>query len=187
MSKNGQKVSKDAYVTYAEELLRSTPGLWSKYSNKTPHNHVYRREGTKIIEVISYKRYKAIIYSYFKEAKGYIIDGYALSLGHNLGRIAGRRVERNFANKQVNWPVTEEMWRKKGERKGLVYYLDEDWIRISWTKTNKVRNLFLYKFRPAAGNIKGTGFRKEFTTANQKNPLLKYRYAYYPYVKQEVE
>lgn len=177
---------KDAYIEYAKKLLVENPEYWSLYSHKTPHYQVFKKGINKVIEVISYARYRVIIEEWFSGAAKYIINGEALTLGSRLGRIAPRRVERNFKNEQVNWKATKEMWERKGERKGLVYFLDDDWIRIGWRKTGKLKNSFLYRFSPAEGNtITQRGFKKEFSQANRNDPNLKMRYEFYPYIKDE--
>lgn len=182
---NGQRNSKDAYVAYAKQILKEHPEYWSKYANRVSHYQIFHKEGTKVVEILSYPRYMAVVKEYFKNAKHYVIEGKSLVLGNNLGRIAGRRVERNFANKQVNWKASEEKWEKTGVRKGPVYFTDDEWVRIGWTKTGKLKNRFLYRFSPAEGNSTGQGFKLEFTNANMENPFLKQRYEYFPYIQNE--
>lgn len=175
---------KDAYVEYAEQVLKDNPEFWSKYNHKTPHYQVFKRGVNKVIEVISYPRYRTIVEKWFSGAAKYIINGEALTLGNRLGRIAPRTVERNFKNKQIDWKATKAMWLKKGERKGLVYFIDDEWSRIGWKKTGKLKNSFLYRFSPAEGNTKNqTGFKLEFSRANTADPFLKDKYEFFPYIK----
>lgn len=183
-SPRATRTVKDAYVEYATQILKDNPEFWSKYNHKTPHYQVFKRGVNRVIEVISYPRYRAIVEEWFNGAAHYIIQGSVLTLGNRLGRIAPRRVERNFKNEQIDWKATKAMWERKGERKGLVYFTDEEWIRIGWKKTGKLKNSFLYRFSPAEGNtLTQRGFKKEFSQANRENPLLKLKYEFYPYIK----
>jgi hypothetical protein len=177
---------KDVYKEYAKSLLRDNPTWWGKYDKRLLNYYVFRQEGTRVIEVISYPRFRTIIETWFKGAQNYIINGEVLTLGNNLGRIAGRMVERNFKNKQPDWKKTYEMWEKKGERKGLVYHLSEDWVRIGWNKPGKIRHEHFYRFTPAEGNsVSDIGFKKAFSISNASDPTLKLRYQYFPYHKAE--
>lgn len=187
-SVSGQLSTADAYIVFAQKLLAENPSYWSVYAKRVKHYFIFKQsDNGKVVEVMSYYRYKDIIATYFRGATKYIIDGDALVLGNNLGRIAGRRVERNFKNKQVNWEATRKMWEEKGEKKGLVYWLDDEWVRIGWTKTGKLKNRFLYEFKPAEGNSTGRGFKLEFSQANKENPLLKLRYEFFPYIREKEE
>lgn len=176
--------TQDVYSKYAKKLLAQNPTWWGKNDQKITNFRIYSNQNGKIKEMMSYTRFKAIIANYFKGAAQYIIDGRSLRLGHSLGRIAGNRVERNHGTKTVDWGKTMEMWKKKGERKGLVYFIDDDWARIGWRK-GKVKNIAFYRFTPAEGNKKedNEGFQKMFSRANKQNKLLKYRYTYFPFIR----
>jgi hypothetical protein len=171
---------KDAYQFYAKSLLKQNPEWWGKYDQKMPNYRIFEKVGTKIIERASYPRYRATIEAWFKGAQDYIINGWSLRLGASLGRISPRRAERNPKNKQVNWAETTSMWKEKGERKGLVYHTDDDWVRIGWDKGRRTKNEYLYEFDPAEGNTKKPGFKQRFSQANQDDQLLKLKYKYYP-------
>lgn len=176
---------KDVYKAYAKHLIATNEGYWGRYDQKMSNYYVYRKESTKVVEVMSYPRFRAVIDTWFNKACGYIIDGQVLSMGNNVGKIGGRRVERNYKNKQIDWKKTQELWAKKGERKGHVYHLSEEWVRIGWNKPGKIKNEHLYRFTPAEGNDSGKGFKMEFSEANKSNPQLKYRYQYFPYIREE--
>lgn len=179
---------KDVYKAYAAQLVKENPGYWGKYNKRMPNYSVYKQEGQKVIEVISYPRFKRIIETWFQQAQSYIIAGEILTLGHNLGKIGARRVERNFKNKQVDWKKTMDMWQKKNKREGLMYHLGEDWIRIGWKKPGKIKNEHFYRFTPANGNSStDVGFKKLFSMANQTDPTLKFRYQYFPYLKETTD
>lgn len=178
--------TKDVYKAYAKQMLKDDPTLWGKYDRKMMNYYVYRQDGTTVVEVMSYPRYRKIVEAYFLRAQDYIIQGETLSLGNNLGKIAGRRCERNHKNKQVNWEKTKKLWESKGERKGLVYFTDDDWCRIGWNKPGKIKNEKWYRFTPAEGNSgSDIGFKKAFSTANLQNPLLKLKYKFFAYIKDE--
>lgn len=174
---------KDVYKAYAKDLIANNEGYWGRYAQKMSNYHIYKKEGTKVIEVMSYPRFRAIIDAWFLGATEYIINGQVLSMGNNVGKIGGRMVERNYKNKQIDWEKTMEMWKKKGERKGHVYHLSEYWLRIGWNKPGKIRNEHFYRFTPAEGNERGEGFKQRFSDANKANPLLKHRYQFFPYLR----
>lgn len=176
---------KDVYKAYAKELIRQNEGYWGAYHQKISNYYVYRKEGNKVVEVTSYKRFRAIIETWFSSATDYIISGQVLSMGNNVGKIGGRRVERNFKNKQIDWKKTNAMWEAKGERKGHVYHLSDEWCRIGWNKPCKIKNEHFYRFSPAEGNERGEGFKQRFSEANRIDQNLKYRYQYFPYLREE--
>ncbi len=182
----GVQTTKDIYKRYAKKLITENPGYWGKYQKRTKNYFVYKLDHKGIPTLVtSYPLFKSIVSTWFKGATQFIIDGYSLQLGNGLGQIAGRRVERNHKNKQVNWEASEAKWSKTGVRKDPVYYIDEDWVRVGWTKTNKVRNCYLYRFSPAEGNKSGKGFKKEFSLANKQDDRLKFKYKFYPFINIE--
>lgn len=186
-SKPKTHLIKDVYIAYTRELLKSNPTWWGKYDKRTQNYYVYRHADVggsdKVVEVINYSRFRTIIETWYKGAQKYITYGAVLSMGHNLGRIAARRVERNYANKQVDWQKTHDMWEKKGERKGLIYFLDEEWTRIGWKRAFKLKNQKVYRFTPAEGNrTNDMGFKKYFSKCNKEDASLKYRYEFFPYI-----
>ena len=153
---------------------------------------VYRKENTKVIEVLNYNSFRKMMEMYFDKAKVAIIRGDALDMTSGVGKILGRRVERDFRKKgqrRIDWgktrkqpkvadPVTGELHYKT-----LVYNTSDDWCRISWSKTKKLENEIIYEFKPSAPNSKRTGgFRLEFSTALTKDPLLKYKYQFKPVI-----
>lgn len=179
----GTRTTQDIYKEYAKKLLTENPSYWGKYYNRIKNYYIYRNFNGVPQVVITYKIFKQILSTWFKGAAEYITRGYRLQLGHKLGYIAGRRVERNHANKQVNWKASEAKWKRTGVRKDPVYYTDDDWVRVGWQKTRKIKNGYLYRFNPAEGNKSGKGFRAEFSAANKADDLLKFRYKYYPFLK----
>lgn len=175
----------DLYKEYARLVLKENPEYWGGYSkpHKMSNYWVFRREGHKVIEVISYPVFRRVLEEYFTAAKLVIIEGGELNLGNNLGVIAARRVERNHKNKVINYQATAlQPKNAQGKPEKIVYYTDDDWCRIGWRKSGKVRNHKFYKFEPTPDDGRGGGFRAEFSRALMLNPLLKYKYRYYPYI-----
>lgn len=183
----------DMYCAYARKLIEENPGYWAKYHQRIKCYYVCRcvkENGKSTVEVvISYPEFRKIMETYFTIAKEMIIEGGELNLGHNLGYILARRVERNHRNKMVNFNETRKqpIDPSTGKRERIIYYDDDDWIRIGWEKVGKVPNSRFYRFSPTNDDNHGGGFKKQLSLANQKNPILKYRYKYYPYVLDAAE
>lgn len=177
-------VCKDVYSAYAEKLLKEHPEYWGKYGQRIKNCHIYRQVGNKVEEVTSYPKFKKIADTYLTRAKHYIIEGWEFNLGNNLGTIAARRVERNFSRKVINHGETAKQPRDPitGKRTKIIYFTDPDWCRIGWKRSRKVRNDRYYQFSPTNHDMRGGGFKREFNVALKKNPLLRYRYQYFPYV-----
>lgn len=179
----------EIYQDYVKKILSENPEYWSRYSKtqKTSNYWVYRKEynngNWSVVEVISYPVFKEILTEYFVRAKEAIIAGAELNLGNDLGIIAARRVERNHKNKAVNWAETNKQPKnEKGKPSKIIYYTDDDWCRIGWVKSGKLKNHKNYQFVPTPDDARGGGFVKEFSRALMLNPLLKYKYKYYPYI-----
>lgn len=172
-------VLKDIWYAYAARVLKENPEWWSKYAKTTSHYYIYRKtENNKVEEVMNYARFRQITEMFLDRARSAIIDGKAIHFSSGMGKIAARRVERDFRNerqKQVDWKST----RKHNK---MIFYTSDDWIRIAWYKTNFIEGSFVYEFRPSGESSarRGTGFRTEFSKANEKDPLLKYQYHFVP-------
>lgn len=180
----------DIYQAYVKKLLRDNPSYWTRYANKISNYWVYRAVKTAdknyVETVISYPEFRNIIEQYFTRAKDYIILGHALNIGANVGIIEARRVERNFAHKIVDFNETmKQPIGEDGKRVKIIYFDDDDWIRIGWIKTDNIPNRGLYKFKPTCADMRGGGFKAELSRANKRNPLLKYKYRYFPYIHDE--
>lgn len=177
---------KDVYVSYAEELLKNSE-YTSRYDRirKVRHGFIFKKVGSRLELVISWTIWKTIVESYFFRAKEKIIQGKELAIGSRIGRIRGARIQRNMENKEVDRGATRRL-NKKDENGNpiIVYHTSEDYCRVEWVKTGELKNQRLYGFTTAATNTKsGKGFKKEFSDALLADPFLKFRYAYYPYVK----
>lgn len=178
----------DVYLDFVEKLLQENPEYWTKYNKNRRMRHfwVYTQVGSKIVEVINFDRWKDIISYYFISAQDRIIQGEALVMGNYVGKIQARRVERNHAKKTIDFhktglqpKVADENGKLKPEK--IIYFTDDDWIRIGWVKTGKIPNETVYRFKPAQGDSTVNGFKEKFSSANSKNPALKYTYTFYPF------
>jgi len=186
-------------MAYAKKLLAANPHYWSKYYNKIYHYYIYERvvdkDGiTRTKEVFNYKLFRNIIEQYFERAKTAIVNGECLIV-NCCGRICGKRVERDFRNakqKQVNWGKSNKYKEYSEEKQKyiytkLIYFTEDDWLRIGWFKPG-IKNEVYYEFDPASRNSSGTsGFKYEFSKANEENPLLKYRYPFFAIKEYEKE
>jgi len=190
MNKNTKNVytCKDVYKAYAEDLLKRNPDYWGKFGMRIRNAIIYKQVGKNVVEVISYPKFKEIIDTYFTRAKHYIIEGYEFNLGNDLGKVAGRRVERNLSNLQINYGATGKMPKdENGKPTKIIYYTDPDWCRIGWKKTLHVKNITQYAFVPTPHDMRGHGFKYEFSKALEANKLLKYRYEFYAYIRDKEE
>lgn len=181
---------KEIWAFYAQKLLQENPEWWGSnnrnYSGIKPY-YIYRYviwNGKKVKrEVMNYKRYREVVENFFKLAQDRIIKGEYFYLGRKMGNIAARRCERNPYKLQVNNRLTREL-RKKDPTHPLVYYTDPDWCRIGWEKTSRENKLLQnYRFKPTCSKGKGQpAFKERFSSALDKDPVLKYRYKYFPIV-----
>lgn len=185
---------KDVWKSYANQLLALNKDWWGRYHNKLQNYYIYRSvqiDSKPVVEVVfSYEQFKAIVDEFFLAAKAAVIEGEAINLGNRIGKVCARRIERNHANRQINWKRTNLQEKVLSEKTGKmvpkrkIFFTDDDYCRIGLHKTGGIRNEIVYEFCPAENNKLGTGFKQEFTTALNRNILLKYRYLYYPLQKE---
>lgn len=186
---------RDMYQEYAKYILANDPQCWGKYNTSAGRKNywIYKTIGkgdkTRVVEVMNYARWKAMMLAYFESAKIRIIEhGEGLSLGGHLGMIRAKRCERNHLNKQVNFLETAKRPKVWDEQKQkmvpdkLVFWVDADYIQIGWKKYKYRTNEKYYEFEPSSGDD-AKGFKDQFSTANKLNPLLKFCYQYYPLIK----
>lgn len=182
---------KDVYVAYAIKLLKENPEYWSRYNRPMAMSHywIYVKKKNKVVEVINFNRWLNIINTYIAKGMAHIIDGDVFILGHNLGKIAGKHIERNHKNKQVNWEETRKQPRVLNPVTGrmipekFIYFTEDSYARIGWFKTKKLTNETVYEFAPTFGK---KGFKAAFSRANRQNQMLKFKYQYFPYILKEV-
>lgn len=184
----------DIWQAYVKDLLKENPEYWTRYANYTSNYAVYRKAGVKVEEVMNYKRFRKILDTYFSRAKKMVIEGMAVNITGNVGKICARRVERDYRKKKqfmINWNETRKgplipdpVIPGKLKYKTIIYFTGDDWCRIGWHKTGKITNETVYEFKPSARSWDGkTGFEMEFNKAMQADPLLKYQYLFFPISK----
>lgn len=178
---------------YSFSILAANP-TWigmRKHGNQIENYYIYNKEydlnnKLKIVEVFSYPRFRDIIELYFKKAKEAVIEGQCVNMTNGIGKIAIRRVERNHKNKSINYAKTKlqpKVWcpiRNKEVYTKIIYFTEDNYCRIGWHKFGKIKNESTYEFLPSKMSRGGTGFGQQLSKALNNDPLLKYRYIYYP-------
>lgn len=176
---------RDVYLNYVGQLLEKNPTWFSRYEGrlKLSHCYIYAKEKGKVVLKMSWFIWKETVERFYHKAKYAIISGETLKIGSNLGKIRGARIQRSFTTPKIDWRATKELNMMEGEFLKKVYYTDDDYCRIQWLKYQMVPNETHYCFDPAEKNTKAKkGFKIEFSQALTKNPLLKYKYKYYPLI-----
>jgi len=185
------------------QIARKQEELIELIDNKNPNNlteisdveiaikvfEVRRKElilrSKEVKKIIDYKTFKNILTVYNTKAGEKIIDGKKVNLLNGLGYLCGRRVERNFNKKSINWEETDKLRDKDGNlpikngKKVVVFYTNDDWCRVAWCKTSAIKNVSVYAFVPSGGQ-KGKGFRQTFSKAIERNPALALKFEYFP-------
>jgi len=190
---------KTMYQEYVTRLLKDNPTWWgirdegirmknyTIYAKSTKKKSKWVQTGDEeegdIVIKMSWPLYRTVVESYFHKAKDAIIQGESLTLT-GVGKIRAIRAQRNFKKPTIDWAGT--LKDKQVDEKGktiFVYHTSEDYCKIEWVKDTSSAggNVRSYHFMPANGNtLNKKGFKKEFTTALMRDPLLKYRYKYNP-------
>jgi hypothetical protein len=163
-----------------------------KYAEQNPDLQVVRLKGKMAMPyelrkgsttVLTYDRWFNTMSTYFFKARERIIVGDRLSLG-SLGWLHGKRIERNFRNKALNWKQTLAQPKVFDPAKGKmvpvrkVYFTDPEYCRIGWSNRKKSTE---YRFVPTNSSKQRKGFKEQFSLALMANPTLKFRYTYHPY------
>lgn len=183
----------DVWTQYVYNILAVNP-TWvgmKKDGSPMPYYYIYRKDYTdegklEVTELFSYKLFREIISRFFQKSKEHLIEGRAISMTNNLGKIIIRRVERMHRKKTINYAKTlqqPKVWcpiRQKEIREKIIYFTDDDYCRVGWHKVGKVKNESAYKFVPSKQSYTGVGFGQQLSRALNADPLLKYRYIYYP-------
>ena len=175
---------RDIYTNFINELLEKNPEWWGKYEKrvKLKNCYVYAKENGKVVEKMSWFLWKDAVERYYFKAKEAIIQGETLRLGSGVGKIRAIRVERDFSTPTIDWAstFTQNEFDASGHLK-KVFFTDEDWCRIEWKRFKMLANETSYRFSPAGNNMTTKkGFKTEFSKALKKNPLLKFKYKFYP-------
>lgn len=182
---------KDIWNWYSAILLSNNPEWWGVYKDRVPNYYIYRKyyddNGKRIvIEVFSWKKFKMVVEDFFERAKTAIIKGECIDMRNKIGKICARRVQRNHKKKVINYAKTMQqpkVWNEdlgREVRKKIFYYTEDDWCRIAWHKFMKIPNESVYEFVPSSNTKSGVCFCQQFSKALVENPLLKYKYPYYP-------
>lgn len=171
-------------------------GYWTRFNKKARFGSNYwvytkKKVGNRycVVEVINYKRFIKVLDTYFSKAREYIIYGDGLKIGAGVGTIQAKHVERNHANKKINWYETKKqplVDQPDGTKKyaRVIYFTDDTWIRIDWMRANRLTNERSYKFDPSSEErANGRGFMDLFKQANQRDPNLRLKYPFYPYIQ----
>jgi hypothetical protein len=184
---------KDIWDSYCLSLMASNNG-WIGIKDwdalKSPYYSMYRKcvidDKPRIIEAINYKTFSAVITSVLDKAKDSIIKGERLILPGGMGNIVGRRVERDFSKKSIDFKSTAKVpkvWSEEKQRmtpSKIIFYTENDWCRIGWGKPSIIKNISVYEFKPTRNLRSGKGFNQMFSSALIANPALKYKYVYFP-------
>jgi len=187
----------DIWQDYVKQVLTEHPEYWTRFKNYMSNYVIYRKVGNRVEEVMSYVRYRKIVAEYITRAKKAIIKGEAVNITGSVGKICARRVERDFraTKKKVDYhktrqqPLVEDPVTGKKKYAHVIYFSDDDWCRIGWHNTHKIKNEKVYEFKPTNPNSAGkgdTGFKAQFVAALRADPLLKYQYLYFT-IKQNKE
>lgn len=177
---------KAIWKSFVAQLFEENPEYWGKYSlsRRIKNFWIYKKEGTKVIEVINFDKWRSFMNKYFQGAKDAIIQGRVFNLGSALGIIYAKRIERNWANKQIDYYATSQVPKVLGSDgklrpERIVYHMEPWYCRIGWDKCKRIPNESVYKFEIANGNSSGKGFKREFITAMRADPLLPFKYRYF--------
>lgn len=153
--------------------------------------------------VMSESKFKKILYAFNQKARDAMInDAKVVNMRNRIGFLYVQKIARDnkHASKSLRMPNWNESKKYKQElidqgiqikddehpdgRKWIVYYDDDYYLRVSWTKkkgASRVKNHPFYNFEPSAG-VNGT--KKQLSNANMSNPFLHKTYfnrrIYYP-------
>lgn len=98
---------------------------------------------------IPYPLFVEIITRYNKRMADHLFKGEQVSLGHYIGKLRIKKVERKFYTKKIDWYQTN-LLKKQGINQH-VYYTEDFWLRFSWLKSVNLKNKSVYKFTPTKG------------------------------------
>lgn len=170
----------DMYNWYCNKMVAEHPELYFLESDRIIRDRgvrvLMKKSRDKATIHMTYTMFRAIVERINEKAKELIISGEIYKISNRLGILLGRRIERNFSKPQVN-VIATVISRKFNPNAPTVYLTDDDYCRVAWKKQSKVhgggvRNQQYYEFRPCKN------FRKEFSRAQKKDPLLKYKYEF---------
>lgn len=179
---------KQIYLDYIQKYAASHPDTRVvKLVGRRAMPYELRRGATV---VLSFDRWYNIMGSFFYQARERIIGGERLSMGH-IGWIHGKRIERNFKNKCINWKQTNAQPKVYSPEKDKmvpvrkVYFIEDEYCRIGWSCRKK--DNMQYRFVPTHSSRKCPGFKQQFSLALMNTPALKYRYTFHPVYRPSYE
>lgn len=119
----------------------TTTDMYEHFKQKYPYTEV------------TFAMFRHVLSQFNKKAVEDILDGETLKMGHGLGHLRIRKIERKFggkAKKAVDWGETNKL-RAQGENI-MVYFTNDEWFRWYWTKKFcNVPNKSVYRFDPTKG------------------------------------
>lgn len=168
----------DMWQYYVKKYIKANPECWAGHNHrwKTSNYFIYKkgRKG-EIVEVMSYKRFRAILCKLNITAGDMIIEGKVINLTNDLGILQGRVIERDPNYPKVDFHATKLYKEQNPDFKGAIYYTDDHYCRIAWTKGRTIANGLFYQFKPS-----GSPLTKKFSAANKADLLLKNKYQFIP-------
>lgn len=182
---------------YALKVLAANPEWWGVYKdpvqNATIYSKYYDEKGRRcVIEMMSYAKFREAMSLLFELAKEAIIDGEVFSFKSKIGRIRVRRIEIDHSRKRVDFYKTNmrpKVWNEEKQKlvpSKVICYTDDDYNKVGWHKNGGfLKNLVLYEFIPTKNLSSGKGFNQMLHKANRENPILKYKYLFYPLKKRK--
>lgn len=118
---------------------------------------------------ITYTLYRLILEQFNIKVADKILDGSVFNMGHRLGNIYIKKIQRTPSNKTIDWNETQKMWSEQGEKKGFVYYTDNYYYRWNWEKRKcQIKNKSVYKFDPTGGKL---GIKRKLVQRIKTNPF----------------
>lgn len=189
---------KDIWEAYSLKLL-ATHSQWFS-ANPPEYDKVYtgvvnssiagkainEKGKLTMVEMFNYKKFKEVVETFFELAKEEVVQGNALDMMHGIGVICARRIERNHKSRSVDFNKTKQqpkVWNEEKQRwmrSRIIYFTGDDYCRIGWQKMGKLKNETVYEFQITRKCPNGRGFDQQLSSALIKNPLLKYKYPFYP-------
>lgn len=195
LQRRNKHTIKDIWKKYVLEVLSQNHTFVCGKRKSDAYYYLYRKERgdnglITLTEVMNYKTFRDIITEFFMLGKEAVIQGYCLDFIGRLGKLCAWRVERNHNIRRLDFKSTqssETIWDEKTQSyiKKMVFFTDDDWVKIGWHKYKYLKNRNLYKFNITKNNLKNRGqsFNNALTIALKENPDLKYKYLFFPLKK----
>ena len=190
----------DIWQYYVKNLLANNPDWTTGWNKDTSLQHrknyyIYRpydkfdeKLRYKKVEVINFGVFKEVVEDLFERAKHAIIRGEVLNLYNKMGRIHMVRIQRNFKKKSVDfyktkkYPLIQDPVTGIIKREHIVYFTDDEYCRVAWSKSRMIANQVFYRFRPTKNLSSGKGFNQQIHQALTENKRLKYKYLFKPLI-----